>query len=307
MNILQLLAELAEANPAVYEQASQRRAILGRLGAMGAKVAAASLPLAAGSLLFATPAHARNTPLDVLQFALVLEHLENDFYRTALGLLAKPDGSKVPAGFIPADVRADFVTIQQHEQQHVDFLTTAITNSGGVAETKPAFDYTGSHNGSQAALFPDVFTNLDTFLAVAQFLEDAGVRAYKGQITTLQSDNGILEAGVRIHSVEARHAAHIRTLRRQRQSAGAADAIRSWVGSGASGSPLPGKTDLAYVGEDLLTQPLSTVSNVTFSELTTLAPVFGTDSARLQRAVQEAFDEPITTEQASAVVALFTY
>ncbi|WP_156126423.1 ferritin-like domain-containing protein [Hymenobacter sp. DG25B] len=307
MNILQLLAELAEANPAVYEQASQRRAILGRLGSMGAKVAATSLPLAAGSLLFATPAQARSTPLDVLQFALVLEHLENDFYRTALGLLAKADGTKVPAGFIPADVRPDFVTIQEHEQQHVDFLTKAITSSGGVPAAKPTFDYTGSHNGSQSALFPDVFTNLDTFLAVAQFLEDAGVRAYKGQVTALQSDNGILEAGVRIHSVEARHASHIRTLRRQRQAAGAPDAIRSCVGPGASGSPLPGKTDLAYAGEDQLTQPISNLSKVTFSELTTLAPVFGTDSARLQRAVQEAFDEPVTTEQASAIVAIFTY
>ncbi|WP_303310353.1 ferritin-like domain-containing protein [Hymenobacter sp. BT730] len=307
MNILQLLAELAEANPAIYEQASQRRAILGRIGAMGAKVAAASLPLAAGSLVLASPAFARNTPLDVLQLALLLEHMENDFYRTALGQLAKPDGTKVPAGFIPAEVRPDFVTIQQHEQQHVDFLTTAITNSGGTLATKPGFDYTGSHNGTQTALFPDVFTSFDTFLAVAQFLEDAGVRAYKGQITTLQGDNGILEAGIRIHSVEARHASHIRTLRRQRQSASAPDAIRSWVGPGASGSPLPGKTDLAYAQEDQLTQPVSPIQNVTFSELTALGAVFGTDSARLQRAVQEAFDEPVTTEQATAVVALFTY
>ena len=307
MNIFQLLVELTEANPAVYEQASQRRAILGRLGSMGAKVAAASLPLAAGSLLMATPAHARNTPLDVLQLALLLEHLENDFYRTALGQIAKADGSKVPTSFIPADVRADFATIQQHEQQHVDFLTTAINNSGGTPADKPNFDFTGSHNGGQAALFPDVFTNFDTFLAVSQFLEDAGVRAYKGQITTLQGDNGILEAGVRIHSVEARHASHIRTLRRQRQAASTPDPIRSWVGPGNSGSHLPGKTDLAYAGEDQVTQPTTLVLNVAFSELTSLAPVFGTDSARLQRAVQEAFDEPVTTEQASAVVGLFTY
>jgi hypothetical protein len=59
-----------------------------------------------------------------------------------------------------------------------------------------------------------VFTNPAIFLAVAQSLEDTGVRAYKGGAPFLMSNKTVLEAALNIHSVEARHASRVRTMRR---------------------------------------------------------------------------------------------
>jgi uncharacterized protein YbjT (DUF2867 family) len=51
-------------------------------------------------------------------------------------------------------------------------------------------------------------------------LKIPGVRAYKGQAANLISNNAVLEAALRIHSVEARHAAHLRYMRRNSQVPG---------------------------------------------------------------------------------------
>jgi hypothetical protein len=51
-----------------------------------------------------------------------------------------------------------------------------------------------------------VFTNYETFKAVAQAFEDTGVRAYKGQAPALLPYDAVLQAALTIHSVEARHA-----------------------------------------------------------------------------------------------------
>ncbi|TYZ09608.1 ferritin-like domain-containing protein [Hymenobacter lutimineralis] len=300
MNFLQLLADLAQANPAVYTQASQRRTMLRQLSQLGGRVAATALPLLAVSTS-AAKAGTRENLLDVLQLALTLEYLESDFYRTALGKLARPDGSLVSADFVPASLRADLETLQLHEDQHVAFLQAALENSGVVVPARPRFDFTGSRNGAQAALFPDVFTNFDTFLQVAQTLEDAGVRAYKGQAGFLINDNALLEAAFRIHSVEARHASHIRRLRRLRQT-GAAEPIRNWVGPGLSGSPAAPASDAAYVGEDALTQALPNSATVQLEELR-----IGSDRDRALRSAQEAFDEPLTTAQSTALANIFIY
>lgn len=63
------------------------------------------------------------TDVEVLNFALTLEHLENAFYAEGLGKLnAESFGA---AGFEPW-VRARFVQIKEHEATHVDFLTKAL-------------------------------------------------------------------------------------------------------------------------------------------------------------------------------------
>jgi hypothetical protein len=58
-----------------------------------------------------------------------------------------------------------------------------------------------------------VFTNYETFKAVAQAFEDTGVRAYKGQAPALMPYKDVLTAALTIHSVEARHASQVRRLR----------------------------------------------------------------------------------------------
>ena len=163
--------------------------------------------------------------VDVLNFALTLEHLESEFYVTGVGT----------AGLLPDDVRPSFDQIRKHEVAHVAFLQGVL---GGRAAGKPTFDFTGG-GGSGKGPFADVFSNAATFSAVAQAFEDTGVRAYKGQAANLMGEKKVLRAALQIHSVEARHAAHVRRLRHQ----------KGWIVRSSRGDLPPG-TQGTYDGED---------------------------------------------------------
>lgn len=291
MNILKLLADLAATNPASYEHTSPRRAALIELRRLGGKTLAAALPLG----LAALPATARDTrtKLDVLLLALQLERLQNALYTRVLS-------TSTPASFFPTDptFRASIATMQRHQQQHIAQYTTLITASGGLVPAMPNYDFTGARNGSQSALFPAVFSNFDEFLRLAQLVEDAGVRAYKGQVQFLISDNAILQTAIQVHATEARHAARIRTMRRQRGVA-----IKPWPSPTEPSITTTGRTEVVYAGEHLTTQVLPNFVTVPFQTLPIGYP--GTDI--LTRGVPEAFDEPLTAEQALSFVEQFTY
>jgi rubrerythrin len=293
MNILKLLADLAEVDPTLYDRLSSRRAAFAPLSQLGRKAALAALPLALGTAIIPAQARDVRTILDALNLALTLEYLESEFYARALGLVA--GAPNVPTDFFPAGTRPAIETIYRHEQQHVRLLERVIKASGGELPPKPRFDFTGSKNGTQAAVFPTVFTNFDTFLQVAQTLEDAGVRAYKGQAGFLQADNPLLEAALRIHSVEARHASHIRSMRRARGAN-----VKNWVSPSDSSITVPGKTDAVYTGEELVNQTLPGLKQVPFDQ----APL---NTVVAVAKVAEAFDEPISATTATVLVGLFTY
>ncbi len=157
--------------------------------------------------------------VDVLNFALTLEYLEDEFYRTAVG----------SSRLIPRDTQDVFGQISKHETEHVALLKSVL---GSKAVAKPRFDFTAG------GAFGDVFSNYQTFLAVSQALEDTGVRAYKGQAGNLQSNAKILTVALQIHSVEARHAAQVRRLRGE----------KGWI-TGDSRGTLPAATDPVYFGE----------------------------------------------------------
>lgn len=157
--------------------------------------------------------------VDVLNFALTLEYLEDEFYRTALN-----SGS-----LIPRNTQDIFGQISKHETAHVALLKSVL---GSKAAAKPTFDFTAG------GAFGDVFSNYQTFLAVSQAFEDTGVRAYKGQAGNLQKNAGILTVALQIHSVEARHAAEVRRLRGE----------KAWI-SGSSRGSLPAPTQPIYDGE----------------------------------------------------------
>jgi len=161
---------------------------------------------------------------DVLNFALTLEYLEDEFYRTALG----------SGGLIPQDTQDVFGQISKHETAHVALLRSVL---GSKAVAKPNFDFTAG------GAFADVFRNYQTFLAVAQAFEDTGVRAYKGQAGNLKSNDKILTVALQIHSVEARHAAMVRRLRGE----------TPWI-VGDSRGTLPAPTQPVYNGEGNTTQ-----------------------------------------------------
>ena len=143
-----------------------------------------------------TEAFAQGLPaqvVDTLNFALTLEYLEDEFYRTALS-----------SNFIPAQFVEVFSTISRHESEHVLTLSLAL---GSAAIPKPRFDFTAGGK------YPDIFRNFRTFALVSQTLEDTGVAAYKGQAPNLTGGGQLLTTALRIHSVEARHAAEVRLIR----------------------------------------------------------------------------------------------
>lgn len=296
MNILKLLVNLTETDPEILARLGSRRDALTRLGSLTGKAAVATAPLVLGSALRQAYGRGAQTIADSLTLALTLELLENNFYSRALGLVTNTPA--VSASFVPVELRAGLATVQQHEQQHVAFLTRVLRASGADVPANLKFDFTGSKNGTQPAPFADVFSNFDTFLRVAQLLEDTGVRAYKGQLATVQSDRVFLAAAARIHSVEARHAAHIRTLRRSRGAA-----VKPWISPADQIITTTGLTDAVYAGEENTVQRVA-AQTIPFNLLPIDAAGIGQSS--LQK-VQAAFDEPMTAATASQLAALFIY
>ena len=205
--------------------------------------------------------------IGVLNFALKLEYLEAEFYNRGIAA----------ANLIPATDRNIFLTIQGHENTHVDYLKGAL---GSSARPKPTFDYSYG-NGSGTGPFADVFTNYATFKAVAQAFEDTGVRAYKGQAPTLQPYKDVLQAALSIHSVEARHAAEVRRLRGNFADM---EPNQGWITRAIT--DIPG-TEAVYAGEDTTMEgglDVTTITTVAAKEIT------------------EAFDEPLTMAQVLAIV-----
>ena len=218
---------LAGVDPEITDRLVTRREAI-RKGASVSSVVAAGLAM--GSVPVALAALSRDvfaqTPsdiLDVLRFAFILENLENEFYKAVLGTsaLAAQNNAFAPVrALIPDAAKQTLQQIQKHEQQHTDFLKAAIPLAGGTAPTITAadFDFTGG-NGSGTGPFLRATSELPFLLLATQAFEDTGVRAYKGQAGRLlingnDTADAVLESALRIHSVEARHAAKIRRMRR---------------------------------------------------------------------------------------------
>lgn len=223
MNDTKSLLETIE--PDIIQDMTARRAPVEKAKAMTAGLGSAIVSF--GALAGTTFGQSSKLPgkiTDVLNFALTLEYLEDDFYRTALG----------SSGLIPRNTQEIFRQISKHETAHVALLKSVL---GSKAVAKPTFDFTAG------GAFGDVFRNYQTFLALSQAFEDTGVRAYKGQAGNLKDNAKILTTALQIHSVEARHAAEVRRLRGE----------KGWI-SGDSRGTLPAPTQPIYSGEGNTTQ-----------------------------------------------------
>ncbi|HEX8427856.1 ferritin-like domain-containing protein [Hymenobacter sp.] len=295
MNILNLITEIERVDPEVYDRLDQRRQMFRHFAGFGKKLAASAVPLAMGSMF--QKAYGQSSGLSdqvkfVLNFALGLEYLEYYFYQTGLN----------SAGLLTGQARNSVTTIRDDERKHVDFLRSVLGSAAIADPGVGAFDFTGAKGGARPALFPTVFTNQGTFLAVAQALEDTGVRAYKGGAPLLISNNTVLEAALNIHSVEARHASHIRTIRRGGPQAvpGNLNAMpKSWISGNDNGGPAPaatapvygaGSPAADYPGEENTTQAgvnLASLPGVTMAE------------------ASEAFDEPLDPSTVLAIAGNF--
>ena len=314
-------------DPEIVDRLVTRREAI-RKGVSVSSVAAAglamgSVPVALAALSTETFAQTPSDILDVLQFAFTLENLENEFYKAVLGTSAVPAQNTAFAGVrgqIPASALESLGVIQRHEQQHVDFIRTAIQSNGGTAPTFTgnSFDFTGG-NGSGNGPFLAATTNLDVLLLATQAFEDTGVRAYKGQIPLLLNNTGnatadvVLESACRIETVEARHASRIRRIRRQRNPEITALRYSGYVlgggldAAGVGGLSLPAEVTAAltaiYAGEENTVQVTWNGTQELRIDTANLpnTDVIG-DAARKRAAAQIAFDAPLTKEQVLAIV-----
>lgn len=279
MNLHNIIEEIEKTDPEVYERLDGRRDAIKKFASFSGKAALAAVPLALGSMFKKSYGQSASQQiLDVLNFALTLEYLESEFYVTGLAT----------SGLIPAIDRPAFQTINTHELDHVEFLRSTIIALGGTPVSKPTFDFTAG-NGSMAGPFADVFSNYATYLAVSQTFEDTGVRAYKGQAGNLISSNEVLRAALRIHSVEGRHAAHVREIRRRNGLLVPAGVLlQPWITLNQSGIATP-LVQPSYNGEELTTQAGVNVVGINGFAITA-------------EDASEAFDEPLTKAQVLAIV-----
>lgn len=126
--------------------------------------------------------------LDILNFALTLEHLEARMYAD---MLAK--------NILTGKEQTYLASFGQHEAAHVKALTDTIAKLGGTPVTAKA-----NYN------FPS-FNNRGDILNFAKTAEDIGVGAYQGAAAAIKNKDVLAAAGS-IVQVEARHAAIINSL-----------------------------------------------------------------------------------------------
>lgn len=173
----------------VSRPVSRRNALKGVGATLAALAVTAVNPIGQGHAYAATTLQGL-TDLDILNFALTLEHLEAEFYTMA-----------VAGGKLTGQALTVLTAVRDHEVAHVDQLTKVVTQLGGTpAQKAPSYN------------FGDMGTQ-DAILATAETLEGVGVGAYTGAAALITDKKTILAAAASIEQVEARHFGAIRYLR----------------------------------------------------------------------------------------------
>jgi Ferritin-like domain len=183
------VAPAARADQAGSRTAFLRRAVLAGGALVGGGVLAAGVPRLASS----APSRAQDRR--ILNFLLLMEYLQADFYASASA-----------GGALRGELRTFARTVGAHEQVHVAALKKRL---GADARAKPTFD------------FRDSTKDPDKFAATALDLEEMGASAYIGQGANLTNRSVKLVAG--IVAVEARHTAWIRDFLEKHPAPRAAD------------------------------------------------------------------------------------
>jgi hypothetical protein len=320
MNLFKLISDLEQADPEFLDRVNPRRRVFKYLGNAGQKVTAAAVPAILAS--FFNRAYGQGTtptlpdPVrKVLTLALQLEYLEFHFYNTGLNT----------AGLIPSSETAGITTIRNDEAGHISALRGVLGSSAPAAYLFSDFDYSGGGGtgaGPMAtALVPNGAgnTNGALYFAAGQAFSDVGQRAYKGGAPTLNTPTtkDILEAALNIHSVEARHNSHFRTVRRAivANTLGSAmapavapydAAPKSWINLIDNGGPTApdGTTKPASAvygaGNPAAMYPADSNTSQAGVDLTTLSTTY------TAAAVSEAFDEPLDPNKVQTIALNFT-
>jgi hypothetical protein len=145
------------------------------------------------TLLFSS-VYAQNDT-DILQYALILENLENAFYTEGMQKFGKNDFVGFPLE--SKKVYQRFFEISNHEQTHVIALNSTIASTGSIPYPPCEYNFE--------------ITDVKDFVAKALALEKIGTSAYLGQ-AALVSANNYKTVAVSINIVEALHTSFLRTL-----------------------------------------------------------------------------------------------
>lgn len=125
--------------------------------------------------------------IEVLNYALTLEHLEAAFYE----MVPDFDFGMDPYG---NSINEYLVIIGEHEAAHVTTLTDVITQLGGEPVARAQYEFG--------------VTDAASFLTLAATVENLGVAAYDGAGASIKNPDLLTAAGS-IVAVEARHAAYL--------------------------------------------------------------------------------------------------
>ena len=143
---------------------------------------------AAGLAVVGVPAlviaQSQDRDVEVLNLLLKVEYAEAAFYAQA-----------VEVGGLGDELRSFAEQVLEHERQHLGVIQGVL---GGAAEKEPGYDFGEATRAD------------DAFVDGASRLEDLAVAAYNGQAGNASPE--AFAAAARIVSVEARHAAWVRSI-----------------------------------------------------------------------------------------------
>lgn len=171
---------------------SRRKFLVGAGATVGTAALFGASSLTPGHLLGLQIARAQslnlNSDLDILMFALTLEHIEDAAYRAANA-----------SGLLSGRVADYFKTFGDQEHQHVVAITSTIQKLGGT----PVAELSGYN-------FPSFGSQADVVSFFAT-VEEVGAGAYLGAAPKIKDVN-ILAAAASIHDVEGQHASVLRAV-----------------------------------------------------------------------------------------------
>lgn len=156
--------------------------------------------------------------IDILNYALTLEHLEAAFYHDFLDTYTESEveRSEVANYFarptLQYSVYQQIEELHEHEHAHVETLTQTIEQHGGTPV--------------EAAEYEFPYSSIEEFVALADRLEAVGVSAYAG-VAPMIDDTEVLKTALSIHSVEANHQTYFQLLHLQRPAPDAFNPARS--------------------------------------------------------------------------------
>jgi len=206
--------------------------------------------------------------LAALQLLLQVEYLRSALYASA----------QAATGLVPTTDARVYAILAEQSSAQLLAITNAITLRAGTPAASPVFDFTvkGAFPG-----FAFAAGQYATLQVLSQVVQDFGVRAYLGQLQALATDPVALNTALAILTVQGRHASQVRRLR----------GLKGWI-TGNSRDDLPAFAQPVYDGEENVVQGSVNVA--------TVAQGFGDAAAATQ-----AFDEPLTSVEVNAILALF--